>query len=522
MKTWQIQALTTSGALLGYVSGWDSLRAELRGRRGGTWELRGPASGFTDIAPGVYVGVRRTDLPGYFLRGPVTRITRASDGNGRTVTISGVTDTGMLAHRITLPSPERAFTAQNTTEYWQESGPAGFLIQRLVCRNAGMGAQGPRQLWDSRVGTSARGNLGNGATGWSNTSDGGVTWSGQTATIPANSSMRLRTTDAINLSTTDFATLAANLTLSGSCNVAVTAYFNTTAAGAAPGQSGVVQELQLIHSAADIGSSVTLWAAEMFRTRNTGKSWCRLELGVQANAASRTATVNGGGGVWTSPLVGGTAQVSTRFANLAETVESLANQGGVYIGADSPNGLPRLTVTAGSDLSAVVKLSTAIGNLASHATMQAAPKGNVVLVAGSGEGTARVLRTDFDSASLNEWGLRVEGFRDSRDTSDNDTLDARGDEWLAENAATAGLRVEAQDIPGMEFGTDYSLGDLVTVVLDGVTTTERITAAMVELTAAGLSVKPIVGSAELGEEAPTIYPLVRDLRRRISELERRR
>jgi len=305
-------------------------------------------------------------------------------------------------------------------------------------------------------------------------------------------------------------------------DIAVTGYFNTTAAGAAPGQAGVVQELQLIHRSADIGAAVTLWAAEMFRTRNTGKSWCRLELGVQAVGAARTATVNGGGGVWTSPLVGSTARVSTRFANLAETVESLATQGGVFVGADSPNGLPRLTVTAGSDKSASVKLSTALGNVSRHSTMQSAPKGNVVLVGGSGEGTARVLRTDFDSASLAEWGLRIEGFRDARDTSDTATLDARADEWLAENAATAGLRVESQDVPGMEYGTDYNLGDLVTVVLDGVTTTERITAVTLDLTAAGLSVKPIVGSAELGEDAPQIYPLVRDLRRRISELERRR
>lgn len=519
MATWQIQALDGDGALLGFVSSFTRLRVQLRGRKGGTWELVAPAStGADKFVEGTRMRARKGAIT---VTGQVLKVTRETSDKGRTVTVSGVTDVGLLAHRITLPSPERAFTAQDQVAYWEESGPAGFLIHRLVCRNAGMGAQGPRQQWDSRVGTSVRGNPQNGGAGWTDTSDSGVTWAGQTATIPNGSSARLRMTDALNLSTTDMATAVANVAVNGSCTLAITAYFNDSAAGAAPGQAGVVTETSVIHRANDIGSALTVWVADAYRTRNAGKGWVRLEFGVQASGATRTATFNDGGGVWTDPLVGGSARVSTRFANLAETVTELANQGAVYLSADAPDGLPRLLVSAGVDRSATVKLSTAVGNVISHLTTLSAPRGNVVLVAGGGEGTARVLRTDFDSASLSEWGLRVEGFRDARDSSDTATLDARADEWLAENAATAGLRVEASDVPGMTFGADYQMGDAVSVVLDGAPLTERVTSVEIVADSTGTKVSPVLGSAELGEDAPSIYQLVRDLRRRISQLERR-
>lgn len=519
MATWQIQALDGDGNLLGYVASFTRLRVQLRGRKGGTWELIAAAeSGADKFTEGTRMRARRG---GITVTGQALKVTREVNSKGRTVTVSGITDVGLLAHRITLPSPERAFTAQDQVAYWEESGPAGFLIHRLVCRNAGMGAQGPRQQWDSRVGTSVRGNPQKGGAGWTDTSDGGVTWAGQVATIPSASSARLRMTDAIDLSTTDMATAVANVTVNGSCTLAISAYFNTTAAGAAPGQSGVVTETSVIHRANDIGSAVTLWLADTYRTRNAGKTWVRLEVGVQASGATRTATFNAGGGVWTDPLVGGTARVSTRYANLAETVTELANQGAVYLSADAPDGMPRLLVSTGVDRSASVKLSTSLGNVTSHSQTYAAPKGNVVLVAGSGEGTARVLRTDFDSASQSEWGLRIEGFRDARDTSDTATLDARADEWLTENAATAGLRVEAADVPGMTFGTDYDLGDAVSVVLGGAPITERVTSVEIVADSGETKVSPVIGSAELGEDAPSIYQLVRDLRRRISQLERR-
>lgn len=565
MDGWQIQVLDANARLLGIVTQWSNLRVQLRGRKGGTWELTAPVltgdlarafvrytygqlgalfadyddyaaavatygaeaglgywqdltTGAEGFDPGVRIAVRRIGQATPVLTGYVTSVTSETTERGRTVTASGITDTGLLAHRLTLPTPWAEFTAQNVDAYWTESGPAEFIIHRLITRNAGLGALPDRQLIDSRVGTEVRVAPQKTAAGWTEVSTAGVTWAGNVATVNQNSTAAFRMTDAINLGTTDMATLVSHLDVSGECNFALYGHFNTTAAGAAPGQAGVVTEQYL-------GTKNTadriLWAAEAFRTRNAGKGWVRLQINVQAVGAQRTVEFLPEGGVFQKAMSGATARVSTRFENLAEVVEEIATQGDVYLTADAANGLPRVLVRSGDDKSSSVRLSTAIGNVTSHSTTLAAPKGNVVLVAGGGTGTARTLRSEEDATSLNEWGLRIEGFRDARDTTDTATLDARADEWITDNAATAGLKVEVTDVPGMSYGIDYTVGDKVQVLLDGVATTEAVKSVEINVDSSGTTVRPVVGSPELGEEAPGLYATVRDLRRRIAQLERR-
>ena len=523
---WQLSARDANNDLLGFVTGFTSLRLVVRYRRGGAWTLLAPeGSGAELLQPKTRLQIRRRSLSGgssIVAEGYVTRIEDRIDEAGRQFEVFGITDVGLLADRLTLPSPSQSFNAQTANAYWSESGPAEFVIHRLVTRNAGMGAQAPRRQWDSRVGTSVRDNPQKGGAGWSDTSDGGVSWSGQTATIPSGSSARLRMTDALDLSTTDMATAVANVTVNGSATLAIVGYFNSTAAGAAPGQAGVVTETSVIHNAADVQAS-TLWLAEVFRTRNAGKPWGRLEVGVQASGATRTATFNAGGGVWQKAFTGSTVKVNTRFKNLAEEVEELARAGNVTIYSDTLNGSPRLHVRSGVNRSEEIRLSRAFGNVLSYSTVLAAPEANVVLVAGEGEGTARVTRARVNSDSLTEWGRRIEKFRDARDVDAADTalLDQRGDEELAESARTAGWLVEAADNAGMAWPDDYAVGDIVSVLTRSVASTDVVAAVEVLIDADGVAVQPVLGSAELADNEPGLYAAVRDLRRRLNNLEGR-
>lgn len=557
--TFTLDALDADSARLARITGWSSLKVVLRHRRGGTWQVNGPASsGLAALQPGTRLRITRTVIPrkqtyaelaqsydgqdyddladdnGIYEQvgnnvptpttvtaGYVTRIEDDRSEAGRVLTVSGITDTALPADRLTLPTPEASLNAQTAASYWTESGPAEFIIHRLVCRNAGMGAQGPRQLIDSRVGTSVRVAPRKTATGWTDVSSGTVTWSGNTATVASGSTAAFRMTDAIDLSTTDMATLVGRVTVSGACLIQVVAHFNTTAAGAAPGQAGVVTETSDIHLAANVSAS-TLWAAEAFRTRNTGKTWCRLQINVQASAASRTVEFLDAGGVLTKAFAGSTVRVNTRFKNLGEEIEELATAGNVVIDADTANDMPRLLVRAPVDRTASVKLSRAYGNVVTSKTVTAAPKANVALVAGSGEGTARVTRARVDTVSLTEWGRRVETFRDARDTADNNTLDQRGDELLAESARTAGWNVDAVDVPGMSWPEAYAVGDEVTVLTDTVAVADSVVAVEVTVDDSGETVRPILGSSELADDEPGLYATVRDLRRRLEQLEGRR
>lgn len=95
--------------------------------------------------------------------------------------------------------------------------------------------------------------------------------------------------------------------------------------------------------------------------------------------------------------------------------------------------------------------------------------GNVVLVAGEGEGTARKTQTVGTATGIN----RYEIFVDSRNTSSNNSeiteseyanlLIAEGQEVLAENTKKKSFTGEIDNTRTYIFKTDYFLGDVITV-----------------------------------------------------------
>jgi hypothetical protein len=113
--------------------------------------------------------------------------------------------------------------------------------------------------------------------------------------------------------------------------------------------------------------------------------------------------------------------------------------------------------------------------------------------------------------------------RDARDTTDPVEMAERGDETLAEAAATAGLSLDPVDLPGQEFGVHYSLGDTVRVQLAGDTWTDVVSAVQIDVSASGGAVvRPSVGNPDTADvRTPAIYRRVRDLIRRMEQLERR-
>ena len=94
---------------------------------------------------------------------------------------------------------------------------------------------------------------------------------------------------------------------------------------------------------------------------------------------------------------------------------------------------------------------------------------NVALIAGEGEGTARITTTIGSSAGLN----RREMYVDARDISSNDgaissseyleLLKNRGNEKMAEAHETLSITGETLEGYGFELNKDYFLGDVVTI-----------------------------------------------------------
>lgn len=223
--------------------------------------------------------------------------------------------------------------------------------------------------------------------------------------------------------------------------------------------------------------------------------------------------------------VGETRNVRARFDNLLTLVTDLATISNLGLRLYQPQGIRDLylDVTAPVDRSESVLLSFGVGTLKAAVASVAAPTATHVLVAGGGEGEARTLVQRTDEPLAEAWARRIETVRDARDTTDPVILAERGDETLADAAATAGLSLDPMDLPGQQFGIHYGLGDTVRVQLAGVTWTEIVTAVQIDVSAsAGAVVRPSVGNPDTADtNTPVIYRRVRDLIRRLEQLERR-
>jgi hypothetical protein len=223
--------------------------------------------------------------------------------------------------------------------------------------------------------------------------------------------------------------------------------------------------------------------------------------------------------------IGTARNVRARFDNLLGLVDSLATIDNLAVTVYQPPRIRdlHLAVAATVDRSDAVLLSFGVGTLKAATASLAAPTATHVLVAGGGEGQDRALVERADPALAAAWSRRIEAVRDARDTTDPVEMAERGDETLAEAAATAGLSLDPVDLPGQEFGVHYSLGDTVRVQLAGDTWTDVVSAVQIDVTASGGAVvRPSVGNPDTADvRTPAIYRRVRDLIRRMEQLERR-
>jgi hypothetical protein len=154
-----------------------------------------------------------------------------------------------------------------------------------------------------------------------------------------------------------------------------------------------------------------------------------------------------------------------RFQTLLDLFSSLAIAGGdlgfkvVQIG----NGL-QFQVYQPQDLSKSVIFSPLLGNLFDFEYNDTDPDTNYVLAGGTGEGTARLLLEQGDNNSISIYGRREE-FMDKRDTSDPNEITQAIAEELTQKANQTSLSITPAETEAIQFGRDYNLGDIVSVVL---------------------------------------------------------
>ncbi|MGZ4659698.1 MAG: Gp37-like protein [Arthrobacter sp.] len=164
-------------------------------------------------------------------------------------------------------------------------------------------------------------------------------------------------------------------------------------------------------------------------------------------------------------------------------------------------------------------LSEAGGMITDWKWSDSNPSATRVVVAGQGDGTARVFRAAADSSLETQYGDIIEVFRDARDADNNTLLDARGQESLADGRPKFGFALTLAETDSFRYGgKGVHVGDRVTVDLGFTTRTDILREATISWTAAdGVGVTPLVGELQDNPDR-ALGNFLRSLRKGISDL----
>lgn len=232
------------------------------------------------------------------------------------------------------------------------------------------------------------------------------------------------------------------------------------------------------------------------------REYVDVNLGPSADAVGRGQDV----GLAADAANGGLVTYSARLDRLLDVLAQLALPdvaGGAGLGfkvvAVDPDvyGYSRqFQVYVPTDRATTARFSPQLGNLVSRTYDTLMARINHVVVGGGGEGTLRVFSEADNITSQATWGLRLEGFKDQRQTSDVAELAQAAQEELTTQGDQVSLTIEPVSTEALQYGVGWELGDVVAVQLSdsGTTLAEVVREVRFTLDANGETIVPLVGT----------------------------
>lgn len=203
------------------------------------------------------------------------------------------------------------------------------------------------------------------------------------------------------------------------------------------------------------------------------------QMGSTATASRQVALLN----VAATGGLGSSVQITSRYKNMAEDIKALSTQSNLGFNLDLNLSNKKLdfVVIPGVDRRASQSTNSRMIISTDYDTLQRGSLKNsdviyknVVYAAGQGVGESRNIRKVYSGTEPT--GLdRREIFTDMRDLSSNTDIDARGGQVLTENGETVFVDASALSYSQFVLGTDYNLGDLITLKVYDESTDVRIT-----------------------------------------------
>ena len=257
----------------------------------------------------------------------------------------------------------------------------------------------------------------------------------------------------------------------------------------------------------------------------TGASETVMKAYVNANLVSGPAvravaflTVAADGGL------GATVRGNARFSNLQTLLYDLAQSGGLGYTVAQVGSELVFDVYSPVDRSATIRLDVENGKLSSSKYAYEAPALTRAIVAGAGEAVDRLFIESVTSDSVaaeGTWGRRIESFVDQRGTDDATQLAQAGFEALVDNGKTrVVMEVNPSDTNTMLYGSDWGLGDTITVVANNVEATAVVYEIGLSVQADGVYLLATVGNPTPQQFEAKLLATQTAHETRISNLER--
>lgn len=442
--------------------------------------------------PGAGIVVTRVSNSAVMFSGPVVSpslevTTAAPDG---TVTISGVSDSVILADRLAYPSPTVADATAQTADNDVRTGAAEDLMYAYVDQNIGPSVVAPSLTYgDAATFETSIG-------GWWDSVNAALS---HTTAMPHSGTCSLTAVSSAAGNMDAASTASATITTTGWTATPGENWFGSVWVRAAATARTVAAAFQFFDASGlslstiygpNFTDSASGWTQiSVNTTAPANAAYARMHIVWYAAAASEThyaddVIVRRGYGRRDTRLTlgdnghgGATLTKAPRFQPLGALLNEIATVADYPPGTGRPFGFRvvqngatlQFQTYATNDVSGEVRFDVENGTLTSSKVATAAPTVTRTIVGGQGDGTARLMEEVTSTASLtaeSAWGRRIEQFLDQRQTNDPDQLTAAGNSALNQGGLSQfAMQITPADDTPWVYSDDYGLGDTVTVVV---------------------------------------------------------
>lgn len=277
--------------------------------------------------------------------------------------------------------------------------------------------------------------------------------------------------------------------------------------------------------AAAIGSQAdTVYKISAVKAETAMRALVNLNAGPGALATRKSPLLTLAADGLRGPTI--TRQVN-QFDSLLAVLTDIANAAGLgYRVIQVGTGL-QFQVYTPTDRSGIARFSFGLGNLTDASYSTTPPSCTRAVVVAGGQSTPRVCRT-YDRTDPLYPSLVIEQFVDltSVDTASVDLtaqMDQAAEEALTSGAGQGSLSISPIDIPLLQYGRDYQVGDTVSAQVRSTWMTDVVREVSLTCTATdGTKTKAAVGSGSGDGAVARIYQYIAQVKRDVGRLKTRK